>query len=175
MRSLVKNPFLLTFLPLLIFLLSNTFASADLINRICELTNDPSLCSNSFRSDPRSTNANLTILGRISIKNAQKSAKVAKKLIHKASKSGNYTECLSIYDDAISNLKKCKKAFKSHDYGQLSTLVSGAMTDASMCDGSFGRGVQGPPQLKFASIKLQVLCNIILVISNVLSGITTFK
>ncbi|KAJ9559363.1 hypothetical protein OSB04_013977 [Centaurea solstitialis] len=156
MRSWIKNP-LLTSLPLLIFLLSNTFTFADLINQVCQQAIDPSLCSNSLYSDSRSTNANLTILGRISIKNAQKSAKVAKKLIHK---SGNYTECMSLYDDAIFNLKKCNKAFKLHDYGQLSTLVSGAMTDASMCDGSLGRGVQGPPQLKFASIRLQALCNI---------------
>ncbi|KAI3512409.1 hypothetical protein L1887_19724 [Cichorium endivia] len=168
MRISINNTF---FFLLLIFLSSSTFTVGDLINEICQQTIDPSLCSNSFHSDPRSTNASLTILGHISIKNAQKSAKTARKLIHSVSYSGNYTECISLYEDAISNLKKCKKALKAHDYGQLNTFVSGAMTDASMCDGSFGRGVQGPPQLKFASTKLQGLCNIIIVISNTLSGI----
>lgn len=147
--------------------------SVDLINEICQQTIDPSLCSKSLRSDPRSTNnANLTILGRISIKNAQKSAKAARKMIHSVGGSSKYRECISLYDDAISNIKKCKKALKGRDYGELNRFVSGAMTDASLCDGSFGRGVQGPPQLKFASIKLQALCNIILVISNILSGTT---
>ncbi|KAI3825974.1 hypothetical protein L1987_00013 [Smallanthus sonchifolius] len=161
----------LAYVLLLILLSSAPFTFADLVNEVCQQTIDPSLCSNSLRSDPRSTNANLTILGRISIKNAQKSAKAAKKLIHSAINSSNYTQCIALYDEAISNIKKCKKALKSHDYGQLNTFISGAMTDASLCDGSFGRGIQGPPQLKFASIKLQGLCNIILVISNSLSGI----
>ncbi|KAL4560163.1 hypothetical protein LXL04_032312 [Taraxacum kok-saghyz] len=171
MRISLNNSFLFLFL---IFLSSSTFTNGDLIKKICQQTSDPSLCSNSFHSDPRSVNASLTILGHISIKNAQKSAKSIKKLIHSVSYSGNYTECISLYEDAISNLKKCKKALKAHDYGELNTLVSGAMTDASMCDGSFGRGVKGPPQLKFASLKLQGLCNIILVISSNLSGIKMF-
>ncbi|KAJ0950208.1 putative pectinesterase inhibitor domain-containing protein [Helianthus annuus] len=161
---------ILTLLLILVSSANFTFG-ADLINEICQQTVDPSLCSNSLRSDPRSANANLTTLGRISIKNAQKSAKAAKKLIHKAINSSSYTQCVALYDDAISNTKKCKKALKSRDYGQLNTFVSAAMTDASLCDGSFGRGVQGPPQLKFESIKLQGLCNIILVISNSLSGV----
>ncbi|XP_023760752.1 pectinesterase inhibitor [Lactuca sativa] len=168
MKISLNNPLLFL---LSIFLSSSTFTTGDLINEICQQTIDPSLCSNSFHSDPRSTNASLITLGHISIKNAQKSAKAVRKLIHSVSYSGNYTECISLYEDATVNLNKCKKALKAHDYGELNTFVSGAMTDASMCDGSFGRGVQGPPQLKFASIKLQGLCNIILVISNALSGI----
>lgn len=164
--SLNNSFVLISMLLFLIFLSSTTFTSADSIKEICQQTNDPYLCFDSFKSDPRSTNASLTTLAHISIKSAQKSAKAARKLIHSALYSGNYTECITIYDDAISNLKKCKKVLKAHDYGQLNTLVSGAMTDASLCDGSVGRGVQGPPQLKFGSIKLQGLCNIIIVISN---------
>ncbi|PWA68066.1 pectinesterase inhibitor [Artemisia annua] len=162
--------FLLTFVFFLIFLSSTSLTFADLINDICKQTHDPSLCFSSLKSDPRSTNASLTTLGRISIKNAQKTAKAARKLIHSSLNSKNYTECISLYEDAISNIKKCKKALKAHDYGQLSTFVSAAMTDATICDGSFGRGVQGPPQLKFVSLKLQDLGNIIIVIANNLAA-----
>ncbi|GKD09238.1 pectinesterase inhibitor-like protein [Tanacetum coccineum] len=162
--------FLLTFVFFLIFLSSTSLTFADLMDDICNQTHYPSLCFDSLKSDPRSTNASLTTLGHISIKNAQKSAKAARKLIHSSLNSKNYTECIALYEDAISKIKICKKALKAHDYGQLNTFVAGAMTDASLCDGSFGRGVQGPPQLKFVTPKLQGLCSIIVVISNSLAA-----
>ncbi|XP_076932507.1 pectinesterase inhibitor-like [Bidens hawaiensis] len=172
MRFSFHNSFLaLAYVFVFILVSSPTFTIGDLINEVCQQTLDPSLCSNSLRSDPRSTHGSLFVLGRISIKNAKKSAKAARKVIQKATNSSNYTQCKALYEDAISNIKKCKKALKSHDYGQLNTFISGAMTDASLCDGSVGRGVQGPPQLNFYSIKLQGLCNVILVISNGLSGL----
>jgi pectinesterase inhibitor-like protein len=175
MASSLSKSFTLFFLSLALLC---CFTFADLIDDVCRGTRNPSLCSKSLRSDPRSRGADLKLLGQISIDLATKSAKSGVTLVtnlKNAAKDpklkGIYDTCLETYDDSVDSLFESSVDLKNGDFLGMNLQASAAETDIDTCDESFTEAhVAEPAQLKAASQNIQDLCGIILVISNRLRG-----
>ncbi|CAH9080381.1 unnamed protein product [Cuscuta europaea] len=167
-----KLPILFAFLVALI----TRNVNADLIDTVCAKTQHPPICQKALRSDPRSKNADLKGLGFISIDITTDKAKSGKTLVQ--SLMGKSTDpkeksalssCLENYGDSIDTLGECPDLLKSGDYNGVNVKASSALDDIGTCDDGFeDLGKPEPAQLKDASFNAQAVCEIILVISNLL-------
>ncbi|XP_073126457.1 pectinesterase inhibitor-like [Henckelia pumila] len=146
--------------------------NADLIDDVCSKSMNPSLCTKSLRSDPRSPGSDLRGLGQITIDHAQAATQVtigvAKSLRAGGTKAKADT-CVECCTDAIDLLKECSTLLRDTRRGaieDLKTKGSAALTDISTCDDEFGS--EEPPKLEKASHTTQDLMDILLVIANLL-------
>ncbi|PSS30742.1 Pectinesterase, partial [Actinidia chinensis var. chinensis] len=125
--------------------------TADLISQVCSKTLNPSLCSDTLKSDPRSATADLKGLGQISIDKAQTNAKQASGTIASLSKQAT--------DPKVKNLiNACDRALA-------------ALSEPVGCDNSFKK----PPvpetlALQQANTKLEGLCSVVVDVADKLIG-----
>lgn len=145
---------------------------ADLIGDICAKANNPSLCTQTLRSDPRSSGANARTLAGIALEKAvsatQASVSVAKSLSNPKIKAKIDT-CIEVFGDAIDTLQECKPLLPRADpvsKSDLQTKGSAALTDVDTCSDDFGS--DEPAQLKQASAKAYTLVEVFLIIVNTL-------
>ncbi|GFP97298.1 pectinesterase inhibitor [Phtheirospermum japonicum] len=139
---------------------------ADLISDVCSKTINPSLCTQTLKSNPSAPKADLRGLGQIIIP----IAKAATQNVITISKSigGPIADtCIETSTDAIDNLDECVGYLKKSDKASISDLqtkASAASTDVGTCDDEFGDSE--PAKLKAASQKAQDLISVLLAIAN---------
>ncbi|KAH6764948.1 hypothetical protein C2S52_013954 [Perilla frutescens var. hirtella] len=143
---------------------------ADLISGFCSKSNNPSLCDQTLRSNPRSRGADARGLANITLGNAlsatQALVRVAKSVSNPTNKEIIDT-CIENFDDASDNLKECKALIQKKDKASIGTLVteaSAALTDVDTCSDEFG--AKEPPQLKQATAKAYTFVQLLLIIAN---------
>ncbi|KAL8490179.1 hypothetical protein ACS0TY_025910 [Phlomoides rotata] len=139
---------------------------ADLISDVCSIAINPSLCTQTLRSDPRSRGANLKGLGQIAIVKAEAATQNAIRVVK--SFSGKFKAivdtCVETFNDAIGDLKESSQALKAGNKGDVQTRGSSALTNAGTCDDEFGG--KEPPRVKAASKTAQDIIGILLAIAN---------
>ncbi|RAL38601.1 hypothetical protein DM860_002579 [Cuscuta australis] len=168
----------LLFVATLVVAFSRTNATTDLIGSICRKAQRPATCTRALRSDPRTKSADLNTLAAIAIDVSTKHAKTSHALVQslitraKNPKSkSRYSSCLDNYQDSIDSLQRCLDFLKNKDYGSLDSYASGALDFPETCDNDFEEAAaRESGKLKAASVKLQDLCDVILIISSKLSG-----
>ncbi|XP_057782316.1 pectinesterase inhibitor-like [Salvia miltiorrhiza] len=145
---------------------------ADLIGDFCKKSNNPSLCSKTLSSDPRSKAANARALAEIALENAvsatQASIRVAKSVANPGNKAIIDT-CVETFGDAVETLQECKPLIPKQDRPSIDTLRtkgSAALTDVDTCSDEFG--AKEPSQLKQASDKAYTFVQLLLIIANTL-------
>ncbi|KAL6559435.1 hypothetical protein OROGR_004552 [Orobanche gracilis] len=118
--------------------------SGALVDNVCSQTRDPSLCSISLRSYPRSQTANLSDLAQMTINAAQDKAIDAKMKIHdymlEATDSklrGLYSECEDFYLDALDVFRAAPGELKGHQYGALHQLGMRVRGWVDGCEAAF--------------------------------------
>ncbi|CAH9114945.1 unnamed protein product [Cuscuta epithymum] len=166
------------FFSFFVALISITNVNGDLIDTVCAKTQRPPFCQQTLRADPRSKTADLKGLGFISIDITTKQANSGKTLVQSLLNGAvdqkvksALSSCLENYGDSIDTLGECSDALKSGDYGGLNIKASSALDSFGTCDDGFSDfSKPEPPQLKDASSNLQGICDIILVISNLLKA-----
>ncbi|KAH7842499.1 hypothetical protein Vadar_006004 [Vaccinium darrowii] len=157
---------------LLPLFLSISLSTSDLISEICSKTQNPSLCLQALRSDPRSARADLKGLALISIEIAKTNAIQTKSnLIAKLSKEATspalkerYDQCAETYGDTIDNLKVARTALNSRDIDTFTVRASAAFDGPDTCDDGFEGPPAEPAQLRGANKELEGLCSIVLAI-----------
>lgn len=144
----------------------------DLIGDLCSKSNNPPLCNQVLRSDPRSQGQNGRVLAQIALERAESATKdsinVAKSVGNPSNKEKIGT-CIENFNDAVDNLEESKPLLQRRDrpsIGDLQTKGSAALTDVDTCSDEFGAGE--PPQLKAASDKAYTLVQLFLIIVNTL-------
>ncbi|XP_047979595.1 pectinesterase inhibitor-like [Salvia hispanica] len=145
---------------------------ADLIGDFCTRSNNPSLCGQVLRSDPRSNGADARGLAKIALENAvsatQASIDVAKKVSNPSIK-GIIDTCIEVFGDAVDTLNQSKPLIPKQDRGSISSLRtkgSAALTDVNTCSDEFG--ANEPPQLTQASARAYTFVQLLLIIANTL-------
>lgn len=159
-----------SFLIIVISLALLSQCQADLIGNLCAKSNNPSLCSQTLRSDPRSKGANARTLAGIALDKAvsttQASISVAKTVSSPGIK-GKIDTCIEVFGDALDTLQECKPLIPRLDrisISDLQTKGSAALTDVDTCGDDFG--ANEPPQLKQASAKAFTFVELLLIIVN---------
>lgn len=154
----------------------NFFTFADFIDNVCSATKNPPFCSTSLRSDPRSGNADLEILGEISIKLSKDNINQTEEiLIHQLRKSvGNnnkvlieiYDTCLENYGDGVDALNDSFSDLKKSDFEGMSITASAADTDIETCDDNFSdANISEPQKLVDSSKTARDLISIVLAVA----------
>ncbi|XP_042065509.1 pectinesterase inhibitor-like [Salvia splendens] len=145
---------------------------ADLIADLCTKYNNPSICNQALRSDPRSKGADARGLARIALDNSlsatQTSINVAKSVSSPSNKDKIDT-CIENFDDAVGNLQEAKPLIPKLDRPNISTLQtkgSTALTDVRTCSEEFG--ASEPTKLKQATNKAYTFIQLLLIIANTL-------
>ncbi|KAL1541104.1 pectinesterase inhibitor-like [Salvia divinorum] len=142
---------------------------ADLIGDFCLKSNNPTLCTNTLRSDPLSKGADARGLATIAIKKAEEatlaSINVAKSISNIGNK-GVISTCIENFSNAGANLKECESLINKRDVGTLRSTGSASLTDISTCSDEFGG--KEPPQLKEATGKAYTFVQLLLIIANTL-------
>ncbi|KAG6403594.1 hypothetical protein SASPL_135820 [Salvia splendens] len=140
---------------------------ADLISDFCVKSNNPTLCTNTLRSDPRSKGADARGMATIAIKKAeeatQASINVAKSLLNSGNKEIIST-CIENFSSAVANIKECESLLNRRDIGTLRSIGSTALTDVGTWSDEFG--ANEPPKLKEASGKADTFVQLLLIIAN---------
>ncbi|RAL38604.1 hypothetical protein DM860_002582 [Cuscuta australis] len=162
-------------LPLIFF----TNVHGDVIDDVCAKALRPPLCQKVLRGDPRSKNADLKTLGSIAIDITTKQAKSGQSLVQSLLKKATdpkqksaLSTCVENYGDSIDNLRECPGLLRSGDYGGVNIKASAAFDDFETCnDGFSDLSIPEPPKLKDSSSMSQGVCDIILVISNLLKTV----
>ncbi|XP_057481742.1 pectinesterase inhibitor-like [Actinidia eriantha] len=169
---------------LMVFFISLSFArpeikaTADLISQVCSKTLNPSLCSDTLKSDPRSATADLKGLGQISIDKAQSNAKQASGTIASLSKQTTDPKvknlingCGTDYQDAVDELNEATQSLKFGDIFSLRQRALAALSYPVGCDNSFKKPpVTEPLVLKQANTKLEGLCSVVVAVADKLIG-----
>ncbi|CAH9080379.1 unnamed protein product [Cuscuta europaea] len=160
----------------LIALVSLTTVKGDLIDTVCAKTLRPASCQQTLRSDPRSKTADLKGLGLISTDIATKQAISGKALAQglvnvsfdqRVKSAISY--CLEKYDESVFHLGQCSESLRSGVYGGLNFEASSAGNSIEACEDGFADLPRPEPrQLQAANSNLQGVCDIVLVISNLL-------
>ncbi|CAH9129564.1 unnamed protein product [Cuscuta epithymum] len=157
-------------------LVSFTTVNGDLIDTVCAKTLRPASCQQTLRSDPRSTTADLKGLGLVSVDIATKQA-ISGKALAQGLLNVNFDQrvksaissCLEKYDDSVFYLGQCSESLRSGNYGGLNFEASSAGNSIGACEDGFADLPKPEPrQLEAANSNLQGVCDIVLVISNLL-------
>ncbi|KAL3623904.1 hypothetical protein CASFOL_032720 [Castilleja foliolosa] len=144
---------------------------ADKISDLCILTPNPSLCSQTLRSDPRARagGADLRVFGEIILEKS----KIATQNVTTIAKSigGEIANtCVETSVDAIDKLTKCVDYLKkpgSTSARDLYRIGSLARDDVASCDHLLGS--REPAELKATSQKAQDLIDVLVIIANFLN------
>ncbi|KAK2971018.1 hypothetical protein RJ640_025792 [Escallonia rubra] len=152
-------------------------SSSQLISEVCSKVPNSALCLEAFKSDPRSANADLVGLGRISIdltKSATKTTyELINSLLNKTSDRrlrGRYDFCSVCYGRAVNDLDDSEKSLSSGKYLELNNFAAAALGENDLCEDNFD--VQ-PEELKEAIQKAGDLCYIILSIAKLSNSCAT--
>ncbi|KAL8494587.1 hypothetical protein ACS0TY_025423 [Phlomoides rotata] len=141
-------------------------SQADLISDICKQAVNPSLCTQTLTSDPRSRGADLKGLGQIAIEKGEAATHDAIGVV--MSFSGKFKAvvetCVETFNNAIDNLKESSQALNAGRKGDVQAKGSGALSNAETCDDEFGESE--PAKVKKASKRAQDIIDILLVIAN---------
>lgn len=145
-------------------------ASADqnLIDSICQKTQNPNLCHEVFKG---SADADRATLVQTAVKLALDSANSTSKLINSLLKSATnpsqkdeYKMCLEVYDDAADNLNQCKTLLAGKQFEEANVKASAALTDADTC---VDEAEDVPNNLKEANKTFEDYVSIVLNVINV--------
>ena len=122
------------------------------LKKICDVTEDASLCANSVlpflkgKVDPVNV---LQTQIKTFVNITEKAIEQLKTSMEGSSKSGTASDCLQvcleIYDSAHSNLKQALDAISSHDMDLLKSVLSAAITDLGTCDDTFAESGEELP------------------------------
>ncbi|KAK2990169.1 hypothetical protein RJ640_014621 [Escallonia rubra] len=151
-------------------------SSSQLISEVCSKVPNSALCLEVLKSDPRSANADLVGLGRISIDLTKAATKTTSELINSLLNKtsdrrlrGSYDFCSVCYGRAVNDLDDSEKSLSSGKYLELNNFAAAALGENDLCEDNFD--VQ-PEELKEAIQKAGDLCYIILSIAKRLLGQT---
>ena len=142
---------------------------ADLIDDFCVKSNNPTLCTNTLRSDPRSKGADARGLATIAIKKAEEATRASINVVKSLLNSGNkeiISTCIENFSSAVTNLKECESLLNRRDIGTLRSIGSAALTDVGTCSDEFG--ANEPAKLKEASGKADTFVQLLLIIASAL-------
>ncbi|KAH6766408.1 hypothetical protein C2S52_017391 [Perilla frutescens var. hirtella] len=141
----------------------------DLIGDLCSKSNNPSLCNQVLRSDPRSGRSDARGLAEIAVDNAESSTKaainVAKSVVNGGNKN-NIDTCIENFNNAVDNLEESKPLIRKGDRGSVSDLQtkgSAVLTDLDTCADDFPNE---PTQLTQATAKAYTISQLFLIIVN---------
>ncbi|CAI9771385.1 unnamed protein product [Fraxinus pennsylvanica] len=138
---------------------------ADLVDDICSVSTNPSLCNQILRSDPRTPGAkNLRELGKIALDKALEGTKATRLAVKSLGKGPTASTCVKVCQDAINNLNECRNLLRASDISALQTKVSVALTDVQTCDDTY-EGKE-PPQINQATQRAKELIGIFLIIAS---------
>ncbi|KAK2976832.1 hypothetical protein RJ640_014616 [Escallonia rubra] len=144
-------------------------SSSQLISEVCSKVPNSALCLEALKSDPRSANADLVGLGRISIDLTKAATKTTYELINSLLNKtsdrrlrGRYDFCSVCYGRAVNDLDDSEKSLSSGKYLELNNFAAAALEEKDLCEDNFN--VQ-PEELKQAIQKAGDLCYIILSIA----------
>ncbi|KAK3025352.1 hypothetical protein RJ639_043861 [Escallonia herrerae] len=136
-------------------------SSSQLISEVCSKVPNSALCLEALKSDPRSANADLVGLGRISIDLTKAATKTTYELINSLLNKtsdprlrGRYDFCSVCYGRAVSDLNESEKSLSSGKYLELNNFAAAALGEKDLCEDNFD--VQ-PEQLKQAIQKAEDL------------------
>ncbi|KAA0057122.1 pectinesterase inhibitor-like [Cucumis melo var. makuwa] len=157
---------------LLFTIISNAASSTDVISTICQKTLNPPFCSSVLKSTGTTNIKGLAVYTlNLAHTNAKKSLILANSLAKTTTNpqlKQRYSSCAESYDAAVSDIENAQKDLAIGDFNGVNIVTSGAMTEIDDCQDKF---VQ-PPNVTSLLLKncktLKDICNIILVISNLL-------
>ncbi|GAV71802.1 PMEI domain-containing protein [Cephalotus follicularis] len=175
------RPIFFSFFFLLFFLTFHTITTQDLINATCKkcAQNDPNLsynfCVNSLQAAPNSHRANLRKLGTISIKLIENNVTDTTSFINVLMRNKKLdpferaclNDCLELYSDAITTVKKAIKGYQSKQYDDANIELSSVMDASTTCEDGFKEEYVVSPLAKRNSATFQ-LSAIALSITNML-------
>ncbi|KAH7516962.1 pectinesterase inhibitor [Ziziphus jujuba] len=133
----------------------NPSAVDPVVKKICDVTENPDLCSNSIvpfmhgQADPVAV-LKTEIHAALNI--TQRAVTVMKNMLEDATASSMMSECLGVcvenYGYAVDDLKQAMKAMEAHDMGLLKSVLSSVITDIGTCDDAFAetQGLELPLQ-----------------------------
>ncbi|KAK1592983.1 hypothetical protein Q3G72_033896 [Acer saccharum] len=146
------------------------------INDICSKTFNPSYCVELLKSTPKTATADLKGLAKIILdlarSNATKTLDQIHSLIPKTTDhrlKESYQACSEHYDNAIGDLNEAESDFKQGDYFGMNIQASGALDEAGDCHDE-NEGLPADPSLRKGNQDLENICEIILVVANLLKG-----
>ncbi|XP_041995581.1 pectinesterase inhibitor-like [Salvia splendens] len=145
---------------------------ADLIGDLCTKSNNPSLCNQALRSDPRSKGADARGLAGIALDNSLSTTQASINVAKSVSNPGNkeiIDTCVENFGEAVDNLQEAKPLIQKLDRPSISTLQtrgSAALTDVDTCSDEFG--ASEPSELKQATDKAYTFIQLLLIIINTL-------
>ncbi|GFP97705.1 pectinesterase inhibitor [Phtheirospermum japonicum] len=140
-----------------------------IVDIVCGQTKNPSLCSSSLGSDPRSKSAALPQLAQIAIDMAEYDATQAKIKIHSYLISakipklkGLYAQCENLYLDALGALRDAPAQLEGRQYGELSKTGVRVRAQVDGCEAAFNNNSPFKPENQLVG----VLADAIVVIAN---------
>ncbi|KAL0457536.1 UNVERIFIED_CONTAM: hypothetical protein Slati_1092800 [Sesamum latifolium] len=172
------KPFILFFFILcnITFLRVSAKTSNDLISDVCKRTRTPRLCLHILKSNGRARKASSPLeLWEVSMDLSKSSAKATKNMILFSSLrtrdkglKDRYKSCAANYDSALYYINIANQYLKGGDYVSVGRYIAAAQNEPISCRQKFARAE--PAGLKEGNGKLECLCNVVLVISDHLSG-----
>lgn len=134
----------------------NFLTFADLIDDVCSATKNPPFCSTSLRSDSRSGNADMKMLGEISIKLSKdtinQTQEILLRQLRKSVANNNkmlleiFDTCLENYGDGVDALNDSFSDLQKSDFEGMSISASAADSDVETCDDNFSDADLSEPQ-----------------------------
>lgn len=147
------------------------------VNQICSKSTNAPFCHKVLNAEHTT---DLKQLARITINYAQTNVSSNHKLTQSlGSQATNptlksrYNDCADHYDEAAGDIELALEHFKSGDFLGVNIAVSAVLTYADDCEDAWKTPPADPSQLPRKNKDLKDLCDVVLVISNLLSGRST--
>ncbi|KAA0057115.1 pectinesterase inhibitor-like [Cucumis melo var. makuwa] len=157
---------------LLFTIIPNVASSNDVVSTICPKISNPPFCSSVLKSVGTTDLKGLVVYTlNLAHTNARKSLTLAKLLATTTTNpqlKQRYSSCAESYDEAVGDIENAQKDLALGDFNAVNIATSGAMTEIDDCQDKFTQPLKDTSLLLKNGKTLNDICNIILVISNLL-------
>ncbi|XP_050935237.1 pectinesterase inhibitor-like [Cucumis melo] len=151
---------------------NNVASSTDVVSIICQKTSNPPFCSSVLKVAGTTDLKDLAVYTlNFAHTNARKSltlaSSLAKTTLNPQLKQ-RYSTCAESYDEAIVDIENAQKDLALGDFNGVNIVTSGAMIGIDDCQDKLAQPPKDTSLLLKNGKTLNDICNIILVISNLL-------
>ncbi|KAL6493572.1 hypothetical protein OROGR_032351 [Orobanche gracilis] len=177
MGMTIQNASSYKYLLYMVLLISSIlFAGSTLLQDVCHQTQDQPLCMDVLGSDPRSLDANIRMLGEITIDLGVYSATGTKVKIHSLLLSEKdpevkvrLTMCADCYEDAIASLTYAIDLLNHSEYTRLKLYGASAYMDGYDCEETFKEPPAYRSPLTDENKRVELFGEVITIIANMLA------
>ncbi|KAA0054581.1 pectinesterase inhibitor-like [Cucumis melo var. makuwa] len=164
---------------LLFTIISNATSSNNVVSTICPKTSNLPFCSSVLKSAGTTDLKGLAIYTlNLAHTNARKSLTLANSLAKSTTNpqlKQRYFSCAENYDEAVGDIENAQKNLALGDFNAVNIVTSGAMTEINDCQDKLAQPSKNTLLLLKNGKTINDICNIILVVSNLLRGLCTWR